>query len=270
MFVAALSHSFPNYFIRFVLSAIAGPSAVTYFSVPFKIIVGFGGFLSASIAVLLPFSAEMVVQGNRERLRDIYLRAAKYNVIVGLPVLALMAIFSRPILGVWMGGAFADNAWLAMSLLCLSSFISSLGTIPVVMAFGLGHSRLVAGFSLIAMIPAAAMAVPLIHLAGVTGAALAAVLASLVWIVFSFYVARRFLGVDIPTHFNQVYKFHVVAGIPLLAATLLFEKLAPVHGVNKLSVALVCALAAYYGLIVWSKWVGFDEVQQLFRSRMPV
>jgi O-antigen/teichoic acid export membrane protein len=181
-----------------------------------------------------------------------------------------MGIFSRPILGVWMGEAFAEHAWPAMSLLCLSSFISSLGTIPVVMAFGLGHSRLVAAFSLLAMIPAAAMAVPLIHLAGVTGAALAAVLASVVWIVFSFYVASRFLGVDIATHFNQVYKFHVLVGIPLLAATLLFEKFVHVHGVNELAVTLGCASAAYYGLIVLCKWVGFGEVQQLLRSRVPV
>lgn len=270
LFISTLAQSFSVYFIRFLLSAIAGPSAVTYYTVPFMIIIGFGAFLSTSIAVLLPFSAEMAARGNRESLQDVYLRAAKYNVVLGLPVLALMGIFSRPILSIWMGSSFAEQAWLAMRLLCLASLVNSLGAIPAVMAFGLGYSRLVAGFSLVAMALAAGMAIPLIHWAGVAGAALAVALASPVWIVFSFYAAARHLGVDFTTHFNRVYRFHVVVGLPLLAVALLFEQFEPVHGVIRLAVVLACSLAAYYSLIALNKWIDFDEVKQLLGSRMPV
>jgi O-antigen/teichoic acid export membrane protein len=269
VFISTLAQSFSVYFMRFLLSAIAGPSAVTYYTVPFMIIIGFGGFLSTSIAVLLPFSAEMAARGNRESLQDVYLRAAKYNVVLGLPVLALMGIFSRPILSVWMGTVFAEHAWLSMQLLCFASLVSSLGAIPAVMAFGLGYSRLVAGFSLVAMALAAGMAIPLIHRAGVAGAALAVAIASLVWIVFSFYAAARHLSVDFTTHFNRVYRFHVVVGLPLLAVAMLFERFQPVQGVSELAIALACSLAAYYGLIISTKWVDFYEVKQLLGSRMP-
>jgi O-antigen/teichoic acid export membrane protein len=269
MFIAAIAQSFSIYFMRFLLSAIAGPSAVTYYTVPLKLIIGFGGFLSGSIAVLLPFSAEMAVRGNGESLRDVYLRAAKYNVVLGLPILALMGIFSRPILSVWMGGAFAEQTWLAMQLLCFASLVSSLGAIPAVMAFGLGYSRLVAGFSLVAMVLAAGMAIPLIHWAGAAGAALAVAIASPVWIVFSFYVAKRHLGVDFTAHFNRVYRFHVLVGLSLLGAALLFEQFEPVQGASQLAIALACSLGAYYGLIALTKWIDFDEVKQLLGSRMP-
>jgi O-antigen/teichoic acid export membrane protein len=269
VFISTLAQSFSVYFMRFLLSALAGPSAVAYYTVPFMIIIGFGGFLSTSIAVLLPFSAEMAARGNRESLRDVYLRAAKYNVLLGLPVLALMGIFSRPILSVWMGTVFAEHAWLAMQLLCFASLVSSLGAIPAVMAFGLGYSRLVAGFSLVAMALAAGIAIPLIHWAGVAGAALAVAIASLVWIVFSFYAAARHLGVDFTTHFNRVYRFHVVVGLPLLAVALLFERFQPVQGVSRLAIALACSLAAYYGLIILTKWINLYEVKQLLGSRVP-
>jgi O-antigen/teichoic acid export membrane protein len=270
LFISTLAQSFSVYFMRFLLSAIAGPSTVTYYTIPFMIIIGFGGFLSTSIAVLLPFSAEMAARGNRESLQDVYLRAAKYNVVLGLPVLALMGIFSRPILSIWMGGTFADQAWLAMRLLCLASFVASLGTIPAVMAFGLGYSRLIAGFSFVAMVLAFGMAIPLIHWAGVAGAALAVALASPVWIVFSFYAAARHLGVDFTTHFNRVYRFHVVVGLPLLVAALLVEEFQPVRGPTQLAIALACSLAAYYGLIAVNKWMDFDEVKQLWRTLRPV
>jgi O-antigen/teichoic acid export membrane protein len=270
VFISTLAQSFSVYFMRFLLSAIAGPSAVTYYTVPFMIIIGFGGFLSTSIAVLLPFSAEMAARGNRESLQDVYLRAAKYNVVLGLPVLALMGIFSRPILNVWMGTVFAEHAWLAMQLLCFASLISSLGAIPAVMAFGLGYSRLVAGFSLVAMALSAGMAIPFIHWAGVAGAALAVAIASLIWIIFSFHVAERHLGVDFTSHFNKVYRFHIVVGLPLLAVALLFERFLPVQGIVQLALALACSLAAYYGSIALNKWIDFDEVKQLLRTLRPV
>lgn len=270
VFISTLAQSFSVYFMRFLLSAIAGPSAVTYYTVPFMIIIGFGGFLSSSIAVLLPFSAEMAARGNRESLQDIYLRAAKYNVVLGLPVLSLMGIFSRPILSIWMGSSFAEQAWLAMQLLCFAALVSSLGAIPAVMAFGLGYSRLVAGFSLVAMALAAGMAIPLIHWAGVAGAALAVAIASLVWIVFSFYFAARHFGVDFITHFNRVYRFHVVVGLPLLAVAVIFERFQPVQGVSQLAIAVACSLAAYYGSIALNKWMDFDEVKHLWRTLRPV
>lgn len=269
VFISTLAQSFSIYFMRFLLSAVAGPSAVAYYTVPFMIIIGFGGFLGTSIAVLLPFSAEMAARGNREGLQDVYLRAAKYNVVLGLPVLALMGIFSRPILSVWMGSAFAEHAWLAMRLLCFASFVGSAAIVPTVVAFGLGYSRLVAGYSLFAMALAAGMAIPLIHWAGVAGAALAVALASPVWIVFSFYTAARHLGVGFTTHFNKVYRFHVVVGLPLLAGALLFERFEPVQGVSELALALACSLAAYYGFIILTNWVNFYEMKQLLGSRMP-
>jgi len=267
LFVSALAQSFSVYFMRFLVSAIAGPSVVTYYTVPFMIIIGFGGFLSTSIAVLLPFSAEMAARGNRESLQEVYLRAAKYNVVLSLPVLALMGIFSRPILNVWMGSSFAEHAYLAMRLLCTASFIASLSIVPAVMAFGLGYSRLIAGFSLLAMALAAGMAHPLIHWAGAAGAALAAALASPIWIVFSFYAAARYLGVDFTTNFNRVYRFHIVVGLPLLTAALLFEQFQPVRGPIQLAIVLACCFGAYYGLIAVTKWIDLDEVKLLLEPR---
>ncbi|MBI3895981.1 MAG: oligosaccharide flippase family protein [Acidobacteria bacterium] len=267
MFICILSQSFNVYFMRFLLSAIAGPSAVTYYTVSFKIIIGFTGFLSTSIMVLLPFSAEMAAGGNRQKLKDIFLRAAKYNAVLSLPILALMGIFSRPILSVWMGNSFAEESWLAMLLLCLASFIGSIGGIPFFIALGLGYSQLVAAFSLAAMVLVSGMAIPLIHWAGVTGAALAIALASPVWVVFAFYVAKRHFDVGFADHYNHVYKFHAVVGLPLLVATLLFQQFRPVQGVIQLAMALACPLAAYYSFIALTKWIDFDEVKQLLGSR---
>lgn len=267
MFISALSQSFSIYFMRFVLSAMAGPSAVTYYSVPFKVIVAFWGLLSTGGAVLLPFTSQIAAEGDPQRLPGVYLNAAKYSMILSVPVFSLLAIFGRPILAVWMGGAFAEKAWPTLCLLSLGSLLNSTAIIPVAMAFGLGRSRLVALFSLLTMCVAAGLGIPLIRLKGVTGAALGVSVASSVWVLFSFYFAKRLLGVVPRQHFNRVYRFHVLAALPFLAALAFFERLWSGGSLIQLTVWLPLAVGVYCALLLLTKWLATGEVKRLWGAR---
>jgi len=185
-----------------------------------------------------------------------------------LAIYIIMArLLSPQILGIVAAGALALD-------FCRAVLIESIATAVQARAQPTDEDYnasfwLIAGFSLVAMVLAFAMAIPFIHWAGVAGAALAVALASPVWIVFSFYAAARHLGVDFKTHFNRVYRFHVVVGLPLLAAALLFERFQPVQGMIQLAIVLACSLAAYYSLIALNKWIDFDEVKQLLRTVRP-
>jgi len=266
LFVSRTSQSFATYFMRFIVSAMLGPSAVTYYSVPMKIVIAFGGFLSSSAATLFPFASEMNAQGSGEALRRVYLLASKYFVSLAVPVFALMGIFSRQILSLWMGSDFAARASAPMVILCFGAVIGSTGTISGLVALGVGRSRLLASFSLVSIALAASLAVPLIRAADVSGAAAAYLVAGLVWVAFQCYVAKSVFGLLVSAYFNQVYRFHALAIVPLVGAALLYQKLLGSlgsRGAFSAAVGGAILLSGYYGVSVLSRWTDVAELRRL-------
>jgi O-antigen/teichoic acid export membrane protein len=263
LFLSKISQSFAIYFMQFIISAMLGPSAVTYYSVPLKIISAFGGFLSASAGALFPFASEMNAQGAREALRRVYLLASKCFVSVAVPVFTLMGLFSWEILSLWMGSDFAHRATIPMMILCSGTVISSTSTVSGVVMLGIGRSRLLAGFSLVSMALAASLAVPLIRAADISGAATAYLVGCVVWIVFQCYVARSLFGLAVSAYFNQVYRFHALAMVPLVAAALLCQYFLGSRSAFTAVAGGGILLSGYYGVSVLSKWTDVAELRRL-------
>ena len=63
IFISRISSLFSNYIVRIVISYFLGPTAVTYYVVPNKIISMIGGFLGSIFKALFPYASELDAPG---------------------------------------------------------------------------------------------------------------------------------------------------------------------------------------------------------------
>jgi O-antigen/teichoic acid export membrane protein len=154
---------------RFVIGALAGAKAVTYYTVPFNL-ASRVAIIPASLAdALFPrfASAEDV---ERERLFD---EAVQVLLVVQTPLTIVGLIIMDPFLSWWVGPKFAENAAIVGQILLVGLWANCLAYLPYARLQAQGRPDLVAKCQLAELLPYLAILFFCLSRWGIAGAATA-------------------------------------------------------------------------------------------------
>jgi O-antigen/teichoic acid export membrane protein len=185
------------YLDRFMIGILLSVNAVAYYTAPADMVNRLLIVPASLCTILFPAFSSMEAAGDKGKLEYLFARSMKYLIIVLGPVLLFVAVFSRDILHLWLGPAFARESTLPLQILAVSVFINCLGFFPYSLLQGLGKPNLTGTFHLVELPLHALLMWILVTRAGIVGAAIASAVRILVDTVLLF-VCCNFLGFTSP------------------------------------------------------------------------
>jgi O-antigen/teichoic acid export membrane protein len=159
-----------------LVGALLGTTTVTYYSVCQRLAAQIHALPAAGSSFLFPLSSAAAEQGNLHRMRAVYSRASNIVTAVAAATGVPMLLFSRSILTHWMGADFAAHASGLLKVLAFSYALLATSIVPYNLLNGTGHVRantLLGWLSIVVVVGAALVLVPLFGLTGVAWAKVA-------------------------------------------------------------------------------------------------
>ena len=166
-----------QYAERFMLSGIIATSVVAYYVVAYEATSKMLVFSTGLVSALFPALSE--IQGVGEyggKMDTLYRTSERIMVFSFLPVGVILAGFSREILSVWMGAAFASHAVVAFQILTVAFLLNSVSQMPFTHLQAIGRSDITGRIHLAELPIHLLIAYALVNLFGVVGAAVATLL----------------------------------------------------------------------------------------------
>lgn len=154
---------------RFVLGAVAGAHAVTFYTVPFQLAQRLVVLPSALAGALFPrMSAADGPEGRRLAARALQ----SLNVVV-TPMAVAGVVLIKPFLGLWIGPEFSAIASTPAQILLVAFLINGLAQVAFINLLARSRPDLIAKCHLAELVPYLIILVAALHVAGIAGAAFA-------------------------------------------------------------------------------------------------
>ncbi len=161
-------------FDRFVLAGLTSLTAVTYYTTPYTVINKMRIVPMALMRALFPALARQAASAQTQvATRGLYRKSLLSLALVMVPAVAIVVLFAKPGLSLWLGADFAEQSFRVAQLLALGVLVHSLGQPSFTLIQALGRPDITAKLHL-AEIPLYVAYLPwLIQRFGITGAAAA-------------------------------------------------------------------------------------------------
>ncbi len=161
-----------------MIGSLLGVATLAFYEPPAELAHGLG-IIPRSFIVLFP--AFSILGRSRDAdLREVSVKAFKFLLLSVGPAVLILVAFAGDVLGLWLGQVFRERSVLVLQVLAIGALLNSLGTIPDLFLKALGRPDAVAKIHLVLLLPYAGAGFLLIGSAGITGAAIAWTLRSIV------------------------------------------------------------------------------------------
>jgi O-antigen/teichoic acid export membrane protein len=160
------------YLDRLMIGSMLSLAAVTYYTAPYEIATRLL-ILPVSLAVTLFPSFSSAEVADRHELAPLYIRSAKLLLLLMGPVVALVILFAKEILGLWLGVEFADKSTTAFQVLAFGVLVNSPANVPYALVQGFGRPDLTAKFHLFELLIYIPLVWFLVKTLGIAGGAMA-------------------------------------------------------------------------------------------------
>jgi O-antigen/teichoic acid export membrane protein len=247
---------------RFAIGILMSIGAVAYYAAPTDMISRALVIPASLGSILFPAFSSLGAVGAQDRLQDLYARSIKY-LIVGLgPVLLLAGVFSRDILQLWLGAAFADKSTLPLQIITVGVFVTSLAYFPFSLLQGLGKPKLTGVFHLVEVPLHLVLVWILVTRVGIVGAAIASTARVLFDAILLFW-ACSWLRL---TPLRAVFDKHLIRSFANLAAFSVAVCLCAGIGESLLlRIAITIVLLACYAFAQWH-WSIDNQDREFLRA----
>ncbi len=175
-----------SYVDRLVIGSLVSMSAVGFYSAPYEAINRAWVVPGTLAQTLFPAFTNLDAAGSKERLEDLCARSLKSLLLISAPPLLVLAVFAKPVLHLWLGADFAAQSAVALQFLALGMLINSVALIPFSLVQGVGRPDLTGIFSLVEFVFQAGACWLLVKSFGISGAAFAWLLRSLLDAILMF------------------------------------------------------------------------------------
>lgn len=154
---------------RFVIGALAGAKAVTYYTVPYNLANRVMVIPESLAAALFPrFAAAEGEEGER-----LFREAVQVLLVVVTPLIIVGLIIMKPFLSWWLGSKFAENAAIVGQIIVLGLWANCFAQLPYARLQAQGRPDLVAKCHLAELLPYLAILFFSLSRWGIAGAAIA-------------------------------------------------------------------------------------------------
>jgi len=167
----ALAGCIFSYADRLIIGFTLGASSVAYYSICVQAAQPIHGFIAAGLHFLFPHLTARLSGAPPGEIRTIVLSILSVNVVLAIVLCAPLAIFSKLILRVWMGPAFAQQASVVLSIVAVGFGLLALNITGHYALLALGQVRLVAMLNLVGGLAMLAVVTALTPRVGLLGAA---------------------------------------------------------------------------------------------------
>ena len=242
-YLSRLSSMLHQHADKLIVGSLAGPVALSFYAVPNQLANRVLGLTYRLGSVVYPRVSALAAMNQRESLQQLYLDATRWLSYLNLAVLGIISLAGEEFLRRWVGAEFVSEGYPVLLMITLALLIDSLTQIPSLVNDGLGHPRITGRFALARGLIGVPMVWAGTQLAGITGAALAHLLASAIMgLLFLLYVHGRTVPVSLAHAFNRAWWPSLSAGAMALLLTLPLKWLLP-SGVSGLLMLVAAALA---------------------------
>lgn len=114
-----------------------GEETLTYYVVPMLLGIYIHSFVSSLLLVLFPLVSE--INQDREKLKNLYLKATKIICFLVSFMALTLIIESRTFLTLWMGNDFAEKAWVLLVIHVITFSLAAILIVSWQMTEGLGY-----------------------------------------------------------------------------------------------------------------------------------
>ncbi|MDP3843864.1 MAG: flippase [Oxalobacteraceae bacterium] len=174
-----------GYLDRFLIGVTISAAAVAYYVTPNEMMTKLWIIPSALTAVLFPKFA-LDIASNSSNSAKLFKQAVSLLFLIIYPLTLFCALFSKEILQIWIGHAFAAQSYVVMQIFAFGILINCLAHIPFVLIQSAGKSKITAIIHVVEFIPFAIILWLFSTNFGILGAALAWLLRMMVDTVIMF------------------------------------------------------------------------------------
>jgi len=199
---------------KMIIAYFLGTSAVTYYQIPFTMSQMANSFVSSVIQFLFPAVSFLNSAGEKDKLKQIYIKSTKYVIAFSLIIFSGLVLFGKPFLKIWIGKEISEISYPLLVIISLVLFFSSISNVGYYCYNGLGFSKINMISSFVSAICYVISAIILIPAFNIKGAALSFVFVLLTFPVY-IYILNRVLGISQAEYLKMLAK-----SVALLVLTL--------------------------------------------------
>jgi O-antigen/teichoic acid export membrane protein len=249
---------------RILIGTFAGAAQVAFYAVPASIAFRIHGFVASIMGVVFPLCSELHATGQKEKLRELYIKASRYSFIIGISIAMPLVVLSSEVMKYWMGEEYGHKSGLVLMLLASSSFFASLSTIPALLLDGIGKPRVNAFFAVLSALLNIMLCLLLIPRYGITGAALANLANFVMVVLYLVTVDVRILHIGLFRFVVEIWSRPLVTA--LVHGLITTFIIAPfITGLETLIAGLVASVGVFYLCAVAFKAVNNEDLT-IFRG----
>jgi O-antigen/teichoic acid export membrane protein len=243
---------------KIIVGAVAGPVALTFYTVPVTLAGRILGLTYRMSSVLYPRASALAGAGRINEFRPMYLGALRYITYINLVALGVIVLAGDEFLRRWVGEEFVTQGYLVLVLMTIALLADSLTNIPSLVNDALGHPRVTGHFALVNGVLGVAMVYLGTVFGGITGAAAGHLLSSVVLgAAFLLFVHGRTVPIALADTLRHGFGRSLAVGALIICVLLPLKWLAPVGLAS--TVAIVAAAVLTLGLAGLFLIVSVDE-----------
>jgi O-antigen/teichoic acid export membrane protein len=183
---------------KLIVGALAGPIAVTFYTVPVTLASRVLGLTYRLSSVIYPRASAIAATERIQELRPIYLGAMRYITYINLVALGVIVLAGDEFLRRWVGSEFVLQGYPILVLITIGLLADSLTNIPSMVNDALGHPRVTGKFALVRGIIGVGLVYIGTSMAGIVGAAVAHLISAVVMsALFLLFVHGRTVPISI-------------------------------------------------------------------------
>jgi O-antigen/teichoic acid export membrane protein len=248
---------------KMIIAHFLGPSAVTYYQIPFTIVQMANNFVSSVIQFLFPVVSFLNSTGERDKLKQMYIKSTKTVIAFSLIIFSGLVLFGKPFLKIWIGEEISEIAYPLLVIISLVYFFISISNVGYYYYNGLGLSEINMISSFVAAIAYVVSAIILIPVFNLKGAALSFVFVLLPYPVY-IYILNKLIS------FSQVEYLKMLGKSVILIAVILALNFVSYFVFSDVIIyicfnILTLLLIVYF--IFTLKFVDFKEAKKLLTRR---
>jgi O-antigen/teichoic acid export membrane protein len=251
------------YIDRFALAGLVGIAAVAYYIGPYEAVTKLLLLPISLSTALFPALAGISMSKQQVAAENLFSSALRNVLLVLLPPLTVFAVFSSPILGLWLGHEYAVQSSTALRILAIGVLINGLAQIPYTFLQAGGRPDLTAKFHLGELVLHGPLTWVLVRNYGVNGAATAWLIRVSIDTTLLFIANKRVL---------RLSPFGALAGkvVPVAAATaVMFAGMSASYatsGVSRVSTLLLLVASLFgFAAIAWLRVLSDNERAMIVR-----
>jgi O-antigen/teichoic acid export membrane protein len=236
-----------------VLGAMMSTVAVAWFNIGARIVDYAQEFVSSLAQVFVPMASHSEAKGDLDRVRKIYIAGNRVCAFIILPVTALLIIFGKHIIRIWVGARYVPHSYPVLVVMIIPFALMLAQAASTRILFGLGKHQTVAAVTVIEGLANLVLSIALVPALGIVGDALGtAIPLTFTCLVFLPRHMKKQIGVPVITFLREAYILPILLTLPFVATLLLANRFFYPRNLIQLVIETLLVSTVFMAGLLWA------------------